>query len=458
MKRSLLTSSYNQFHSFNDALNKRRGSTLIIVLALLGLLTMLGFVFFTFASQERENAENFSEALKEVQESPDDGFNYALQTMLLGPPQGRYNSAITAHHSIVQNLAGTDSRPLTGAGRTIGQIIQTIPESNNGGQAVAGLSLSVAARQGFPVNSRTNPLPGADVDYDYVDHNSVFLGYVGTTVRQVLSSGVLEQIPVIIPSYFRPAFMPDTTGTRPLNPNWHGGTSLTGMPRSDMTFRPHPEHVYVTRQGQPIVSGGSPIRRFLHPANDSGIISSLPGGSGPFPFTPTANVDGDPSIDGQMGVLTSPTAELNPASGVSQLTIFELDVDNDGDGTPDSNWMDLDYSLLEDPATGAKYTLLHAALVVDMDSLINLNTSGNIANLHKTPASFRHASAPLGDSYSTSIPQTSLQGRTKSISESDLGLTPSEINPTWPMLRPTPGTVTSRILISTWHTSVMLHC
>ena len=37
-------------------IDTRRGSTLIIVVALLGMLAFLGFVFYTFAKQEKQNA------------------------------------------------------------------------------------------------------------------------------------------------------------------------------------------------------------------------------------------------------------------------------------------------------------------------------------------------------------------------------------------------------------------
>ena len=41
-------------HRVLKAVNRRRGSTIVVVLALLVLLTFTGFVFFTFAAQENE--------------------------------------------------------------------------------------------------------------------------------------------------------------------------------------------------------------------------------------------------------------------------------------------------------------------------------------------------------------------------------------------------------------------
>ena len=50
----------------------RQGSTLILVIALLGLLAMTGTVFFTFASQERSAAEYFVESAKAERADVDD--------------------------------------------------------------------------------------------------------------------------------------------------------------------------------------------------------------------------------------------------------------------------------------------------------------------------------------------------------------------------------------------------
>lgn len=422
MQRSLSMNNLTQ-----SSTTSRRGSTLIIVLALLGLLTMLGFVFFSFATMERQNAENYSEGLKASPDLPDDGFEFGLKSVLVGPSQDRYNSSLhSGYHSVVRNLAGTDSRPLSGEGITATD-------------AAAGVNLSRSARaNGQAVDESL--LPNADVDYDYPDHNNMFLAYIGKTVR-LNSFGIPELVDVIIPSYFRPSMMQSTTGVRPLSLDWHGGSSTSGdtTPTATQTFRPHPDHLYITRNGRPVSNSGVLVRRFLDDNNpaDAAAIASLIGASGGFPFAPPDNALGDPVIQGEMGIWTSPTAAVGTNS---PLTIYELDVDNDGDGTPDSIWQDFDYSLLEDPTNGAQYTLLHSVLVLDLDSLVNLNTSGNLAGLEKNSATFGDAALQLGGVYPTAAVPAGLANRTKSVSESNLGLTPSEINPTWAMLRPYPTT------------------
>jgi flagellar basal body-associated protein FliL len=58
---------------------KRRGATLVIVVALFGLLAFTAMVFYSFASQERAAAESVSEAAKYVVERPDEVFDHMLR-------------------------------------------------------------------------------------------------------------------------------------------------------------------------------------------------------------------------------------------------------------------------------------------------------------------------------------------------------------------------------------------
>ncbi len=51
------------------------------------------------------------------------------------------------------------------------------------------------------------------------------------------------------------------------------------------------------------------------------------------------------------------------------------DVDNDGDGRPDSVWIDLGYPV-QSTADGRLYKPLFAILCIDLDGRLNVNTSG----------------------------------------------------------------------------------
>jgi len=59
------------------------------------------------------------------------------------------------------------------------------------------------------------------------------------------------------------------------------------------------------------------------------------------------------------------------------------DVDNDGDGTPDSIWVDLGMPVQTAP-NGRKYKPLFAILCLDMDGKLNLNAHGNLTHLLQT--------------------------------------------------------------------------
>ncbi|MCO6456738.1 MAG: hypothetical protein J5I93_15675 [Pirellulaceae bacterium] len=64
-------------------------------------------------------------------------------------------------------------------------------------------------------------------------------------------------------------------------------------------------------------------------------------------------------------------------------TFFVYDVDNDGDGIPDSVWLDLGFPVKTSP-DGRKYKPLFAFLIEDLDGRLNLNAHSNLA--HYFPA------------------------------------------------------------------------
>ncbi len=99
--------------------SKRSGSTLVIVIALLGLLSFVGMVFFTFASQERAASEYFSDAAKSPLPTDENIFDYGLKHILAGPNNQERNSILYSpsnRHSVVKGTFGSDIYPYTGTG------------------------------------------------------------------------------------------------------------------------------------------------------------------------------------------------------------------------------------------------------------------------------------------------------------------------------------------------------
>ena len=430
---------------------ERRGSTLIIVLALLGLLTLLGLVFYTFARSEHAAAEFFTEAAKDVRVRPDDSFEFALETLLIGGKTRARNNVLgsaqesqigSQRHAIVANLIGRDLRPGTGSGVNIIYVDDgngnRVPAVDQNGDGVAdppaadGDSLlEMVDSQVVGRVRNVAALPEADPGYTYPDHNNMFLGYRGWAVRETAGGPAI--VPVVIPSFMRPGLLRKGGTVDPTNPavitdaEWYQDPAFRGR-----NFRPNPGHIYVSPDGSvPLDTASQPFTRFL---TDS--AATALGLSGGFPFAPPDR-DADGRI-GELGIFTHTSAELSADPTLAEN--YELDVDTDGDGIFDAIWMDFDYPVQEDPVTGRKFTLMFSVFIEDMEGLINLNAHGNLGGEIPLTAPTQDTrrfplTGRLGglESLSTLAP-----AHTGAVSRSNLGMSPSEINPIYALLRQPP--------------------
>ncbi len=428
------------------AVAERRGSTLVIVIALLGLLAFTGMVFFTFSSQERSAAEYFSEAAKAEVDEPDNVWDHPLRHIIVGGSNRPTDRAsitwsATRRHSIVSNLLGNDLAPLSGEG--IHLIMEDDPatgdttpvprvdmdwdgtaEDENGdpgepsNQSLLNFVDSPVARFGNQKRPDTPPAP--DADYTAADINSMFLAYKGWAIRDndpASAGGITpryERVPIIIPSFFRPQYM-KTGGANgfagnssPTDIDWASSFDGTNRPTAkypQRTMRPHPSHIAGFQ-----ANGTTPVFRFLTNAEAAAVVPPLTGG---FPFVPDDNAAGKPGglngIKGEMGVWTGSDAEA-----------YELDADNDGDGIREGIWIDTNYPVQEyvDGSGNTKlYVVIHSFTIYELDGLINLNVHGNLAGLDRS-----------GDVQVISGSGLFAQ---QSLSRSNLGLGPNEVNPIW---------------------------
>ena len=98
----------------------RRGSTLIVVLALLGMLLLLGVIYFTFATQEQQSATYFAEAAKRLDDPGDDIdaiFDAATKELIQGGDSTQKNSALFGgRSSLLFTMLGHDLQPYSGTG------------------------------------------------------------------------------------------------------------------------------------------------------------------------------------------------------------------------------------------------------------------------------------------------------------------------------------------------------
>lgn len=415
---------------------ERRGSTLVIVIALLGLLSFLGIVFFFFSSQERASSEYFSESAKFAIEDPPNVFDHMLRQIIVGPkstPNERLSILFGGRHSMLSNMYGSDLAPYSGKGiGNLDRLGTGVPSSplDYASNATDWLEFvdSPFARvhQAYTIRgNEATPItlpPEPDVDYTSPDINTLFLAYKGTAIQVDNATGNIQQVPVIIPSFVRPQYLKSAllnyptpaAGTLnvPTDPDW-----LTSGRYPARTFRPSPQHI----AGR--LANGTPVFRYVSAAEAPGL-----GLAGGFPFIPLDyKPDGttppyDPNgnnVYGEMGVWTG-----------SPNGVYELDVDNDGDGNGEREgiWMDLHFPLQE-TASGQQYVVLHSVTIYDLDSLINLNVHGNMAALNR-----------LGDLTNTGgglVQDGNIQQLF--ISRSNQGLGPHEINPEWALRRGVPA-------------------
>ena len=379
----------------------RRGSTFFIVIAMLALLSLLGVVAYSFSVQESSNAEYFSEAAKDITDPGLDAdvlFDWALEQLIVGPNDRYYNSALWGRrHSLLTNMFGYDLHPFDGEGvnvalnATNGPIIDQ--QYNNDGNPSGDASFinfnDAPAARGGTLLDVVADRPAPDVDYTYPDINSLFLSYDGSALDTSNNPSR-----VIIPSFHRPQYLRDSTGVA--YTDWYQNSNTAAR-----VMRPHTEHVYMSPDGT-----APGVKRFITPSHPLG----TPLDSGDFPMA--VEDGGDGGIAGEMGVWSGAAANF-----------YELDVDNDGDSVKEGIWLDLDFPVQEDAATGKLFVPIFSYTVIDLDGLLNLNIHGDIARMESVGLS----SNPFGDD--------------KFLSPSNGGLSPGEVSPLW-ALNGRPETVT----------------
>ena len=119
----------------------RRGIVLVLVLAMLGLLALVGVTFATFAGQARINNRNYQQSL--LQPQGDELLDFALQQLISDTNDVR---SVIRGHSLLRDMYGTGSvsngylplDPTTGAPFYITGITQVYVQLVHGHRRVAG--------------------------------------------------------------------------------------------------------------------------------------------------------------------------------------------------------------------------------------------------------------------------------------------------------------------------------
>ena len=369
----------------SQCIANRKGSTLLIVVALLGMLAFLGFMFYTFAAQERVNAVAFSQeakVLKAPSLEPDALFDFALQQIILGPPDSNVQSILWGgRHSLLANMFGRDGVAWNGEGVNLRQangqpqVDMNFDDTSSGVDTVDNPSLldlvdgpaanpsnwnwgSGGVYWGFnkrfrgtgPADTSTHhDLPEPDVNYNSPDINSLFLSYDGIA----LDSSGGNPTRVIIPSFLRPQYL--RTAGAPTD-KWYSNNTP-----GNQIMRPHAQHMCVVldNTGGPYVTNQF---RYVDATQYKSLNLQRPFTFNSFePETVTRQLSA-----GNLGVWNN--------AGMFQ---YDLDVDTDGDGIMDAILMDLGH-----PATrrgdGKLVVPLFAISVRDLNGLLNVNATGSI--------------------------------------------------------------------------------
>ena len=470
---------------------RRRGTVLVIVIALLGALMLLGFLFLTVTLQEEQSSIYFGESAKTVEVDPNVIFNEALEQLVVGPADTRRDSVLWGgYKSLLPGMVGADPTAFDGVG--VSTVWHAPAVGGSGGRPAADLDrdgaaddptdpLSNAERalrltfapgsqpESFgPAAQRTviadylrnlrdpaaTGLPAPDVDRTYPDLNNLFLSY--DWVEPVTGARM------VIPSFHRPQMLrqriaagdhtsppsawdeedlydPATDSVRGFPvPPWY--TNVATLP---YVVRPHRERRAVASDPeQPsdhtvLVGGatgseaGAAARRFVSTLHPDVRVDA----GGNLAFVPDTDPDYIPPFDFRLNrepfwrVGVDDPDLSNPTVTYDPAAEYTYDADPDNDGVRDAVWVDLGYPAQPAGDGAGSYVPMVAFTIRDASSLFDLNSHGN------SFGSFADADGDT-DVEDDSLDLTdrnfnALRGEapTGMISRSTHGLTPDEVNP-----------------------------
>jgi len=456
----------------------RRGTVIIVVLALLGMLVLIGFFTFAFTASENQSATYFAGAAKvnvATGLSADLFFNDVLRQIIIGPSLTEKQSVLWGgNKSLLPTMYGRDLAVFNGQGvnwiwngtlnqASVDQNYDNIPDDGTGTQvdnrAFTFLNLSPAASIAWQPN--TAFVTGAMVHPTTNQTNLLYIATTpgtsggaepawGTAVGSTVSDGGitwaaatsldLNNFPVF-PGGGTTMFPdPDTNTTYPdinspflaydaLIPNPSSATLLTRL----LTPSFHRPQLLRNATGSlvnpvPVANWyidplTAPLVLFPHrehtAIDSSGNITTVRRYvSAQYPDT-TGTITSPFPIPGD-GTTPAPTEGIwsTPAGGT-----IGYSVDTDNDGVPDANYMDFGFPLMTSP-NGQQFVALAAVKLIDADALLNFNAHGNrTAPVVLGPAPIPVPFGPYNSATTSTLPQF--------ISRSNQGVSASEVNPEW---------------------------
>lgn len=416
----------------------RKGVVLLICLAILVLFMLIGVTFLILSGQYLGGAKRMARH-DMVGDDPQKEMERAIYQLISGPRQVSKSSI--KGHELLRDMYGTDGI----VGAVTGQQLDT----NTNGQFVQitfSTALTLSSRPGY-YNGRVFTMAGGPaagistriVDYSYNNSNSgtvlveMFESDSPNLISLINGNGGLFNYPCVINGA---AFNGTGFGyvpydsTNPSSGNLNQADPNFGMP---VCLMPH-FSAYLA--GVP-EAGGADESRDAVDNQDMALARNTPNQGvidpsfhrralvnfwanyiananppltpvqietmarqvvlRPLPFqTHNPNFSGsNPSLNfgGNFNGNSQAQYQANLATLFSVLSgqAGVYDVDNDGDGIPDSIWLDLDLPIKTAP-DGRRYKPLVAFLVQDQDGRINLNAAGSVA--HTDPSYTQQVTGP----------------------------------------------------------------
>ena len=224
--------------------------------------------------------------------------------------------------------------------------------------------------QALPTTTSTGD---SDEPYDAADHNDVWLAH-----KRAGATSAAD----ILPSFHRAALINYIVNKEPDLNNTALFTEAKFLEMLDLIERasPRPLGIYVA---------GLPTAPFFYSSMNRDFDGSNLGADATATVPPIGvrRPTLDINLRGQWTNWTvAPPGGISPKDAfinfVRFLTTGPWDVDNDGDGVPDSVWVDGDLPLMTSPE-GKLLKMLTAYYILDLDSKLDLNAVGN---LHQTTA------------------------------------------------------------------------
>ena len=349
----------------------RSGVLLLIILAVLAMFGLIGVAFVMLSGQAQRSAKSV-ERIDQAYDPPRQTLNQALMQILRGPATDNAGipspaSAIGAH-CILEDMYGNGwaSGPITIVGGACGGELIEFTIAPNAGVPIP--VDGIAVRAGCVITMLNGQAAGQSslivgVNPAAPTHGQM-LAFQGNAQPASGDTAVINGVPFGGTGFGWDATAGAFNANLAMQPNAAANRNPAGGANSDYTAADF-QHMFLAAQvADPATGKVRTIPSFHRPALARYWKAHGAPDQHLYMMRPIGNAAGTdhPNFTGS-----------NP--GFDPTNFDTWDVDNDGDGIPDSIWIDLGLPVRA-TADGRLYKPLVAALILDMDGRLNVNAHG----------------------------------------------------------------------------------